>query len=294
MRSLSPRVALTGACLVAAAALALALGLAHPEGGAAQVSTTLGIDADPTDNSATSLGNIDACVSVATGQTFDVDIFVTDVVDLKGWQSTLTYEPSVVRLAEADVELFLAGDQSGRLFNLSDPTPDQDGSYLLTVADTLSGFRHDGSGVLARVTLEAVGAGTSFLTLQEIILGDSDAMAIGDLDNNGWFDGSVGYAQVWVDEPCPGALPTPPPAPSPAIGPTAVPTTPLTPSAETATAEPSISPGTPAPGTTPAANVPTEEENGGFPWAVVAAAIVVAAGAAVVGGLALRWFLRRG
>ena len=294
MQGLFPRFALAGACLVLVAALASIFGLAHQESAAAQVSTAMGIDADPTDNSATSLGNIDACVSVATGQTFDVDIYVTDVVDLKGWQGTLVYEPSILRIAEVDVELFLASAESGRLLNISDPLPNQDGSYGLSVADMTPGAGYDGSGVLVRMTLEAVGAGTSFLTLQEIILGDSAAMAIGDVDFNGWFDGSVGYAQVWVDEPCPGALPTPPPASSPAVEPATTPSIAPTASPPPATVEPG-SPTPPAPGTTPATSVPTEEEdNGGFPWAMVVGIVVVVAAAAVVGGLALRWFSQRG
>jgi len=201
VQGLFPRFALAGACLVLVAALASIFGLAHEESRAEQVSTAMGIDADPTDNSATSLGNIDACVSVATGQTFDVDIYVTDVVDLKGWQGTLVYEPSILRIAEVDVELFLASAESGRLLNISDPLPNQDGSYGLSVADMTPGGGYDGSGLLARVTLEAVGAGTSFLTLQEIILGDSAAMAIGDVDFNGWFDGSVGYLAPAPSQP---------------------------------------------------------------------------------------------
>jgi len=278
------RVVLISACLVLIAVLgAILLGSSQQVGQAGQVSTAVGIDADPAGNGATSLGEIDLCVSVATGESLDVDIFVADVVDLKGWQATFRYEASVLRVADADVELFLAGAQRGRVLNLSDLVPDQDGSYDFAVADMTPGGGHSGSGVLARVRLEAVGTGGSFLTLDGIILGDSAPMAIGDVNGDGWFDGAVGHAQVWVDEPCPSPLPTPTPQPTPTVGPAQTPPSTASPTPPAATVEPAE--------TTPA--TPSEGgDSGGFPWAIVcgasAGAVVAALALALVAGRLLR------
>lgn len=282
MSGLFARVALVSACLGLVAALGPVLGSPAQVGRASQVSTAMGIDADPTGNEATSLGAIDLCVSMATGESLDVDVFIADVADLKGWQATFRYEASVLRVAKSDVELFLFGEQ-GRLFNLSDPVPDQDGSYSFAVADMTPGGGHSGSGVLARVTLEAVGTGESFLTLDEIILGDSGAMPMGDVTGDGWFDGAVGHAQVWVDEPCPSVLPTPTPRPTPTVMPAETPPSAASPTPPTATVGPAD--------TTPAA--PSEGgDSGGFPWAIVggasAGAVVAAAALAFAGGRLLR------
>lgn len=277
------RVVLVSACLGLVAVLGPVFGSSQQVSRASQVSTAMGIDADPAGNEATSLGEIDLCVSVATGETFDVDIFVADVVDLKGWQATFRYEGSVLRVAETDVELFLVGAERGRLLNLSDLAPDQDGSFGLAVADMTPGGGHNGSGVLARVRLEAVGTGASFLTLDEIVLGDPAAMAIGDVNDDGWFDGAVGHAQVWVDEPCPSPLPTPTPRPTPTVRPAETPPSAASPTPPATTVEPAE--------TTPA--TPSEDDdNGGFPWAIVcgasAGAVVAALALAIAGGRLLR------
>ena len=278
------RAVLVSACLGVVAVLGPVFGSSPQVSRASQVSTAMGIDADPTGNEATSLGEIDLCVSVATGETFDVDIFVADVVDLKGWQATFRYEASVLRVAESDVELFLTGEP-GRLFNLSDAAPDQDGSFGFAVADMTPGGGYSGSGVLARVTLEAVGTGASFLTLDGIILGDSAVRRIGHVNGDGSFGGAVGHAQVWVDEPCPSPLPTPIPRPTPTVRPAETPPSAASPTSPAATVEPVE--------TTPAS--PSEGgDSDGFPWVIVcgagAGAVVVALALAFAG----RRLLRRG
>jgi cell division septation protein DedD len=291
------RVALISACLVLIAVLgAMVLGPSQQVGEASQVSTAIGIDADPTGNEAVSLGQIDACVSVGAGETFDVDIFITDVVNLKGWQATLEYEPSVLRVVDADVEFFLAGAQRGRILNLSEALPDQTGRYDFIVADmTPDAPGHSGSGVLTRVTLEAVGTGTSFLTLDGIFLADPMADPIGDVTGDSIFDGAVGYAQVWVGEPCPSPLPTPTPKPTPTVGPTA--TTP--PSAVTPTPPPpTMEPTQPAPTMEPTQPAPATPsgggDNGSFPWAIVLAASTGAVVVALALGFAAGRLVQRG
>lgn len=290
MGGLLARVVLVSACLGLVAVLGPVFGSSQQVGRASQVSTAMGIDADPTGNGATSLGEIDLCVSVATGETFDVDIIVADVVDLLAWQATLTYDASVLKVVQTNLELFLASAEPGRMINLSDLVPDEDGSFNFAVVDVMpGGGGHTGSGVLARVTLQAVGTGASFLTLDGIILGDLESMAIGDLTGDDIFDGTVGHAQVWVDEPCPSPLPspspspTPTPRPSPTVGPVETPPSAASPTPPAATVEPGeTTPATPSEG----------DDSGGFPWAIVcgasAGAVVAALALAFVGARLLR------
>ena len=308
MGGLFARIVLVVTCLTLMAALAT-LGSPSPVGQASQATPALGIDADATGNGDTSLGNIDACVSVAPGQTFDVDIFVADAVDLVTWEAVFDYDPSLLRVTETNEELFMAAGETGRLIDLSDLPPDEDGfQYFLVVAITPEGLGRSGTGVLARVTLEAVATGTSFLTLTNLILGDSNSKAIGDLNGDDEFDGTVGHAQVWVGEPCPAVLPSPtagPPTLTPEVTPEATPPTTAAPSSPTATlgpGQPTATPGgqpSPQPTATPSGQpspqaTPSDGgDDNGFPWAVVVGGAAATLVAAVAAALIFRWLLRR-
>jgi hypothetical protein len=205
--------ALTAFLIVLLGALA-ALGL--EVGHSQEPATSLAIDADPTDNSETSLGPQDSCISVSQGDTFEVDVTITDVTDLLAWEASFTYDPEVVQVADRDVELFQAADGESTIFDVSQSTPDSDGMYGLGAVDTADPEAPDsGSGVLARLTLEAVGPGASPLALPEIDLNDDTVLdrgpvlrnvageGIGDEDDDGLFDDPVSDAQVVVDGPCP-------------------------------------------------------------------------------------------
>jgi len=177
--------------------------------------TAIGIDADPVGNTATSLGAIDSCVAVTSGATFDVDLFVRDVNRLGAWEIYLDTDPNIVHVVGRDVNLFLASATGSNVFDESARTPDTDGLYTLGAADTADPLAPDsGSGVLARVTLQAVGAGVSPLrvAVQDIdedgtldrgpLLRDVDAAIIGDTNGDNFFDGPIENARVAVDATC--------------------------------------------------------------------------------------------
>jgi len=125
-----------------------------------EVATSIGIDADPTRlpaNTATSLGSAEACISVATDDSFDIDIFVIGVADLVAWDTYLQYDGSVVNVTAVNVQMFQAANPGSSVFNASAATPDSDGTFYVSAADLGTGAEDSGSGVLARVTLQAVG-----------------------------------------------------------------------------------------------------------------------------------------
>jgi hypothetical protein len=276
--------------------------------GSAQNTLSIGLDVDPTGNTADSLGPIDSCVSVKRGDTFQVDIFVEDVVGLSAWEVLFRYDPSVVTITDRDVKMFLANNPSSDVFDASEPLPDGAGLYRLTAADlAIPHAPEDGSGVLARLTLQAAASGVSPAEIARIdddgngtvdvgpLLQDPSLNPIPPADAGGFFAGPIINATISVDSPCPEATPapsptpataTPPPAesPTPAVSPEPV----VTPS-PSATEEETASPtATSARTTTPtivatSTGTPagTENNDDGAPWVIVC----VAAG--VVGALAV-------
>jgi len=204
---------LTGVVVWAAVAVGgVLLAAAHPISAA---DTVVGIDADPAGNSATTLGPADSCVAVASGDTFEIDIYIKDVQDLLAWSVYLETDGAIVRVVDRDVDQFLASASGSDVFDGSLQTPDDDGLYPLAAVDTADPPAPEGgSGVLARVTLEALGPGVSPLRLahndidgddkvdQGTLLQNTDAQNIGDDDGDTFYDGDVDEARVAVDSAC--------------------------------------------------------------------------------------------
>jgi len=291
---------LAGLSLAAAVSLAAVLGDGET---AAQGPVTMGLDADPTGNTAASLGPIDSCVSVSTGDEFEVDLFITDVTDLVAWEAYFEYDMTVVNIVSRDVMLFLAKEPGSRVFDLSETLPDIDGRYRMSVVDLAeSSVPESGSGVLGRLTLKAVGSGVSPANIFLLDI-DSDGKMdagpfltnaagepIGDVDGNGVFDGSISHAQIAVDTACSAATASP----TPVASPPPTPSVPATPEAtvtairtETAT-PPSASPTAAGPGDEGSAS------NSGPPWLIVAVAGGVAGLAVLAAGGTALFYVRRG
>jgi len=307
---------LVGALLVAALLAAAMLAGVIVRGGesTAQTATSIGVDTDPSGNTATSLGPIDSCVSISIGDTFDVDIFVMDVVDLLAWEVYFVYDGSIISIVDHDVQMFQAANADSNIFDLSEVLPDLDARYGLAAADLADPPAPDsGSGVLTRLTLKAVGPGLSPASVPPIDFNDDGTIDLGpflnnlrgegidDLDGDGFFDGQIFDAQIAVDTACPtdGVVPTATraaatPSPTSPASPT-VETTPAV--TETATATPPATSPTPTAevaSPTPGGPAATEDEGSTWtdlPWIIgyVVAGLAVLA----VAGVALLAATRR-
>ena len=209
------------ALLLIAASLAVPLAGAPANG---QGRLAIGIDANVEGNGPLSLGPIDPCVSVSRGQTFDVDFFIQDVDELLAWEAYIAFDPDVLEVTGRDVEMFLAGNPGSSVLDVSGRVPNRDGLYRAAAADTSDPPTPDsGSGVLLRLTLKAVGPGTSQLDLasrdvngdtlsdQGPLLRNVDGEILGDDNGDAIFDGPTQNAEVAVDEPCKdqGSTPSP-------------------------------------------------------------------------------------
>ena len=170
--------------------------------------TTMGIDADPSRspaNTATSLGSVEACFSLASGSSTDIDFFITDVTDLLGWASYVNYDPALINITSININMFQAADGCSNILNASDPTPDSDGSFYASAIDLKAPPCQDsGSGVLARISISALNPGISPLTISQPSLTDVNGDPIGDVDGDRVFDGSTFDAEIYIDSPCPG------------------------------------------------------------------------------------------
>ncbi len=144
-------------------------------------------DATPA-NSATSIGSVELCRSTIKNGVLDadedaIDALTIDVVvgpqgvpaqqPMAGFQYTLNYDGTAVRVTAAD-HVQLIGAAGGTIpIDVSDPLPDGDGTWTGAFVDASTNVE-SGPGVLARVTIEAVGSAPSVtaLTLSDVIVAE--------------------------------------------------------------------------------------------------------------------------
>ncbi len=129
---------------------------------AGAVGTEMALDVgDVRGNSATSIGNINQCLQVASGASYTVDVVLIDVTDAVASQFTLSYSGSV---DARDVSTSLLNEEKPDVggsavieTGISDPAPDTDGSHLLAVTNdaAIGSGGASGSGVLVRLTMTA-------------------------------------------------------------------------------------------------------------------------------------------
>ena len=209
-------VALAAALLILTAQT-LPGGLPSPGPAAAQQTTSLGIDANPSGNEATSLGPTDTCRATSSGQTFDMDLIVRDVDQLLAWEIYIDFDDRRLEVVDRNVDLFQGANAGSNVFDVSDRLPDTESPYRAAAADTSDPPTPDsGSGVMARLTFKAKASGVAAIAVSSLDINDDGAPdfgaflrnanggIIGNEDDDVWFDGPTQGAEVAIDRPCAG------------------------------------------------------------------------------------------
>jgi hypothetical protein len=196
--------------LAAAAALAAILIFAGDGSRESHAGTTAKVSVDTvpdSSNTATSVGGIDPCRTASVGSTFLIDIVIQNVSNLAGFQMNLLYDPAVLKIVpvsptkEVDYLFFLASTGTAVL-NLGESLPDNgDGDFLLAAVQ-FPLAPASGSGVLARLRLEAIGSGTSNLSLVKVKLSDGSGNPIQPSDANGVYSGPIQGGSIAVGGLC--------------------------------------------------------------------------------------------
>lgn len=201
--------------LSAALLLALALIAAGPKHTSAE-DPSLAIDVGTSGNTGNAVGEIEDCISVATGEQFEVDVLILEVTDLLAWEIHLDYDPAVLTVVDHDVKLFQGANEGSSPIDISARLPNHSGFHTLSAFESSDPPRVDsGSGVLARVTLEATADGETEIALGQrdinnddvldrgTLMRDVDAAVIGDTNEDNFFDGEVTGAIAVVGDDCP-------------------------------------------------------------------------------------------
>jgi hypothetical protein len=204
---------------------------------AAQEPTTLALDADPSGNSNTSVGDIQECVEVALGAVLEVDVVIMGVKNLLAWESPFVYDKAILKVTAIDVRRFQSANPRSNVINVSESVPNSSGRFYMGAADIGKAY-DSGSGTLARLTLETIGKGLSPLELPQIDFnGDGppdlgptlsavtfdELQHVGDVNGDDLFDGPTRQARIAVDASCQAPTPTPSASTTPAPTPTPLP-----------------------------------------------------------------------
>ena len=129
--------------------------------------------------------NIDPTTqTTSTGTVVTVDVGIANVSDLYAYQFDLTFNPSVLQAVSSSEGSFLAGGGSTFFINGSN---DNVGGTVSATADTLLSAVNgvNGSGELAVFTFDAIGNGSSALSIQNELLLDSNFNILGDTTTGG-------------------------------------------------------------------------------------------------------------
>lgn len=280
----------------------------------------VGLDANPTGNTATSLETIDYCARLEADATTQVDLVVDEIPEDRpaiSFEMHVTYDPKIVEVTAIETEGSVLGSegQYQPTTPFTDPLPDSDGDFRVSIIDVASNATpganmETGPGVLTRITFRGKAAGVTVLGIDADL--PNTYPAIFDDQNTIIPVVNIGAAALAVGQDCaaPPAGGTLTPVPTP--GPIETPTPGATDGSGTPPAggdgdgSPAPGPGTPdlsspsgqATATAVAAESGgnTDDDNGSDGGSTALIIILVAAGLAAAGGggwALYRWRLRR-
>jgi hypothetical protein len=161
------------------------------------------VDTKTGGNRSTEVSPADSCASVSLGTGVTVDVTAQDIPSPDGVaavQFLLSYDPSILKPKAVDVNMLLASNSDSNVIDVSPGVNEVPGVLLIAAVDLGPGQGEAGDGVLARVTFDTIGKGTSPLTLSGVIVASTpqseaklSAVQSGRLSvDEGCADGAVG------------------------------------------------------------------------------------------------------
>ena len=202
---------------LAALGAALLIWLLASSGASGQSTMMLGVDVSPGANDLSSIGDIETCVRHDVGDEFTIDIFVNNVIELRGWELRLDYDSDVVQITDADFNYFLVSTPPGG--NVLTVFESELPGRQFFGAGEISGAPDSGSGVLARVSMTAVGEGVSDVSVVTSpvyfapLLTNKTGAAVGDGNGDGRWDASIVGGEIRVGDSCASDAPVVTPKP---------------------------------------------------------------------------------
>ena len=224
--------------LIAASVVLSLLLVSGSEGGVlAQLGTgedpnMIGIDVITTGNTQSTLGEIETCREVASGETFEVDVFLDDVPtgqDFSSQDFYLNFDNTKLNCTACDhsASLILLGKTPGSiLFQVCQAGTGYLQSVIMDQSFPAATYAEQPGdlGVLARFTCQATGSGIATLTLSDsaIVLGNSSGVDWFPTDIDQVWDanyttqyGIIAIAPATCGTPIPSPTPSPSPTPTP-------------------------------------------------------------------------------
>jgi hypothetical protein len=139
-----------------------------------------------------SLADAQAVISIdpttqatSTGSVVTVDVAISNVSDLYGYQFDLAFNPTVLQAVSSTEGPFLA--TGGSTFFIPGTNDNLGGTVFATANTLLTAIAGvNGSGELAVFTFDAIGAGTSTFAIQNETLLNSSVNVISDLTKTGF------------------------------------------------------------------------------------------------------------
>lgn len=120
-------------------------------------------------------------ITVSVGQTLDMTVEVENVTNLYGIEWTLTFNPNLLEVVDANPDKPGVQIATGGFFppNVEDTNVVENGMITYIVARVEPNPAVSGSGALARITFRATGSGESTIRFDEVTLTDRSGAGIG-------------------------------------------------------------------------------------------------------------------
>jgi len=112
---------------------------------------------------------------VSVGESFTINITVTDVQNLFGVQVTLYWDPSILQVSKVNVRLGVESHPDGILHEIPQTAPiyfykneiaQVEGNYTLAASSTAPASSFNGSGNIVRITFNVINVGSCSLNLE--------------------------------------------------------------------------------------------------------------------------------